>query len=262
MLIESLFLGDIENIEINEGDPFTIKATASDPDGDKLRFSYSGWVNQDSYTTIYGDAGEHNVKVTVSDGWLEDSKELKIIVKKKNRAPVFEEIGGYSVNEGELLRMRLNAYDPDGDKIIFSAENLTNASIKDNLFEWMPSYSVAAKDSKEIKIKFTASDGVEVVTRDAIVTVNHVNLVPEIVESSPGKNTVIKRNEPVTFKINAEDPDGDALSYKWDFGFFEKYDNIGNTIKRVFSTAGNKKVEVTVSDGKKEIVYEWDIKVI
>ena len=113
-----------------------------------------------------------------------------------------------------------------------------------------------------MKIKFTASDGIVSVDKNAIVTVNHVNLAPEIVETSPGKNTAVKRNEAVIFKADAEDPDGDSLSYKWDFGLFEKYDNFGNTMKRVFSTAGNKKVKVTVSDGKKDISYEWDVKVI
>lgn len=255
-------LSSIDNIEVEEGEEFTIKATASDPDGDKITFGYSGWINQDSYKTGYGDAGEHKVKVTVSDGWLEDSKDVKITVKKKNRAPVFKEIGSYSANEGELLSIKLKADDPDGDELVFSVMNLTDSSVRGDVFEWTPSYDITRKGSKDFKITFAVSDGVNIVTKDAVVTVNHVNLAPEIIEASPEKDVVVKRNSPLIFKVEAEDPDDDKLSYVWVLGLFEKYDNLGNVMKRVFTTAGNKKVKVIISDGEKETVYEWNVKVV
>ncbi len=254
-------LEEIDDIIVNEEEEFTIRAIANDPDGDKLTFSYSGWTNQVSHKTNYGDAGEYNIKVTVSDGWLTDSQDVKIIVKKKNRAPVFKEIGSHAINEGELLRINLKATDADGDAIVFSSENLTNSSIHDNLFEWIPDYSIAGKDSKKASILFTASDGEANVTQEAVVTVNNVNVAPEIVEAIPEKEIIVERNKPVVFKVDAEDFDGDKLSYKWVFGLFEKYEGYGNAMKRVFTTAGNKKVKVFVSDGKEEGVYEWNVRV-
>ena len=67
-------------IVVNEGATITLNPTASDADGDKLTFSYSGWMTSSSYTTDYSDAGTHTVTVTVSDGTLTDSQVVNITV--------------------------------------------------------------------------------------------------------------------------------------------------------------------------------------
>lgn len=255
-------LSSIGDIEVIEEDEFTIKATASDPDGDELRFSYSGWINTGTHQAHYGDAGVYYVNVTVSDGWLKDTKQVKIIVKKNNRAPVFREIRDYVVDEGELLRIKLRANDADGDEIVFSVENLTGASIDGNIFEWKVPYDITIRDSKEVRVEFTASDGEADAVQDAIVIVNHINLGPEIFSTSPEKEITVNKGEAVVFEVDADDFDGDSLSYKWVFGLFERYDEYGNKMRRVFSSAGNKKVKVVVSDGKEKVSYEWSVKVI
>ena len=253
----------MEDMIVTEEDAFTIKATASDPDGDALKFSYSGWTDKDSYKTSYGDAGEHIVRVAVSDGWLTDSRDVKIIVKKKNRAPIFMEIGRYAVNEGQPLSISLMANDPDGDALAFSllGMNITNSSINGNVFEWMPAYSTVKREPKDFVLEFSASDGNYTATRDAVITVNNVDIAPNIAEASPKKEFSVRKNEPVVFKVAAEDPDGDEIRYDWVFGLFETHENFGNTMKRVFTAEGDKKVKVIVSAGGKEAEYEWNVKV-
>ncbi len=70
----------ISDISVNEGDTVTFNPTATDPDGDTLTYTYSGWMTSASYTTGYNDVGTHTVTVTVSDGSLTDSKDVTIIV--------------------------------------------------------------------------------------------------------------------------------------------------------------------------------------
>ncbi len=58
-------LDPISDIAVNEGDTVTLNPTATDPDGDALTYTYSGWMTSASYTTGYNDAGTYTVTVTV-----------------------------------------------------------------------------------------------------------------------------------------------------------------------------------------------------
>ena len=73
-------LDPIADITVNEGDVVSFSPTATDPDGDVLTYTYSGWMTTASYTTGYQDVGIHMVTVTVSDGMLTDSQDVTVIV--------------------------------------------------------------------------------------------------------------------------------------------------------------------------------------
>ena len=77
------------DITVTETETVTIGATATDPDGDQVTITYSGWMSSDSKETGYGDAGEYTVTVTATDSkGAKSSKDVKVTVKDKNRAPV------------------------------------------------------------------------------------------------------------------------------------------------------------------------------
>ncbi len=82
-------LAPIEDIEVTEGDVVLIKINATDAEDDELTITFSGWMTSEVYATNYDDAGEHYVKVTVSDGQLEVSQNVKVTVNNLNRPPVF-----------------------------------------------------------------------------------------------------------------------------------------------------------------------------
>lgn len=80
----------IPNIETSEGETVTLNPKASDADGDRLTYTYSGWMSSNTKQTGYNDAGTHNVVVSVSDGISIVSQEVTVTVKDVNRPPELE----------------------------------------------------------------------------------------------------------------------------------------------------------------------------
>jgi len=91
LIVESVneppVLRPIADITVNEGETISFKPVATDPDGDKVTITYSGWINTAAYTTNYKDAGAHIVTVTASDGKESVSQDVTVTVKNVNRAP-------------------------------------------------------------------------------------------------------------------------------------------------------------------------------
>jgi len=87
--------------------------------------------------------------------------------------PVLEPIGNKTVNENETLQFTVSAYDPDGDAITYSAENLPYGASFDSesgLFIWTPDYTQAGV----YEITFIASDGVLTDSETIEIVVNDV----------------------------------------------------------------------------------------
>jgi hypothetical protein len=80
----------IPNMEVNEGETVTLNPKATDADGQKLTYTYSGWMTSNTKTTGYDDAGVHKVTVSVSDGISIVSQEVTVTVKDVNRPPEVE----------------------------------------------------------------------------------------------------------------------------------------------------------------------------
>lgn len=254
-------LEDIPTITVNEGEEAVINARASDPDGDNVTYSYSGWISLDRYTTGYDDAGTYKVKVVASDGFLTDEKYATIVVNDVNRVPVFNEIPKIEINENERLELRLYASDADGDSVDISSELLPrNSTIEDGIFTWTPDYDTVNADSGVIVVNFKASDSKDEGIKQANITVHNVNRAPRIKAASQ-RDITVKKGTKVKFEVVAEDADGDELSYLWRFSLFEEH-KAGNAIIRKFTTTGDKKVRVIISDGKEEAEYVFNVKVV
>ncbi|MDR4506602.1 MAG: Ig-like domain-containing protein [Candidatus Scalindua sp.] len=162
-------LDHIAGITVNEGDTVTLTPTASDPDGDPLTFSYSGWMTSASYTTSYNDAGDHAVTVTVSDGTASDTQSVTVTVNNVNQAPVLAHLTAVTVNEGDTVTLAPTASDPDGDPLTFSYSGwMTSAS-----------YGTSYDDAGDHIVTVTVSDGAASDSQSVTVTVNNVDITPE-----------------------------------------------------------------------------------
>jgi hypothetical protein len=71
-----------------------ISITAKCLDQDPVTISYSGWTEQAETLATYNDAGKHEVTITCTDSFGETAAGIiTIIIKDKNRAPLFRAIG-------------------------------------------------------------------------------------------------------------------------------------------------------------------------
>lgn len=253
-------IDELPQITVTEGDIIDIQPKYHDPDWDKVKVSFSGWLDSNSYRTSFEDQGVYYVQVSVSDGILETSGYVKINVLNKNREPKFLPIQKAAAVENETISIMLAATDDDNDKLRFSILNPpANSRISDNIFEWTPPYNFTT-ERKTAELEFEVSDSQLKASQKAVIEVTNKNQPPSIISAEP-EELKIKAGNPVTFVINAEDKDGDKLTYTWDFGFFEKY-KAGPKHKRVFSSRGNKEVKVIVSDGSESVEYKWNVQVI
>jgi chitodextrinase len=158
-------LDTIADITVNEGDTITLNPTATDPDGDALTYTYSGWMTSASYTTDNNDAGSHTVTVTVSDGSLTDSQDVTVTVSNTNRPPVLNPIADITANEGDTVTLNPTATDPDGDALTYTYSGwMTSAS-----------YTTDNNDAGSHTVTVAVSDGSLTDSQDVTVIVNDVD---------------------------------------------------------------------------------------
>lgn len=160
---------DFDLINVTEGDLVALDAKVNDPDGDKVTVTYP--ENFDSYgkwQTREGEAREYDFDVVASDGKLETTKTAKVIVTPKDKPPVLQRIPDITVSEGETVKIKINALDPNGDDITTKVSG------------WMTSdsYETGFDDQGVHTVTVTVSDGKHEVSQDVKVTVKDVNRAP------------------------------------------------------------------------------------
>lgn len=96
-----------------------------------------------TFNPDFGQAGEYDFTVQVSNGEQEDEHAFKVIVEPVNRPPAFTTtFDEESIEEGDEFQFQFEAEDPDDDQLTFSLINgndIENASITTNgLFTFNP----------------------------------------------------------------------------------------------------------------------------
>ena len=244
---------------VNENQPLTFTATATDPNGNALTFSAGNLpsgatlspAGAFSWTPSFSQGGSnYNVTITVTDNGspaASDSEVVTITVGNVNRPPVLSAIGNRPATEGQLLTFTATATDPDGNAVTFSGSNLpTGATVSPSgTFSWTPSLTQAGSFPN---VTITATDnGSPVLTasQSFTITVGNVNRPPVLAPIGARTATV---GQLFTFTATATDPDGNAVTFSG-----------GNlpagatlTPAGVFSwtptATGNSSVTVTVTD--------------
>lgn len=168
-----------EEIEIDENESVEIVPSVSDANGDELNITYDGPVDSNGFwKTGFADSGEYTVEVTASDGELETTETVDLIVNDVNRAPV---IGGVedeiSVEEGETLTLEPRVSDPDGDEVEVSiSEPVGNDGV----------WEIGYNDHGNYTVTIEGSDGEDTNVKEVSLEVLDVNVPPEIVSISQG----------------------------------------------------------------------------
>jgi hypothetical protein len=247
-------LNSIGNQSVNENDLLTLQISASDADSDPLSYAASGLpanalfspANRTlTWTPGFDDSGSYDVTFSVSDGIAQDSEQMTISVVNVNRPPVLAAISNVTGQVEQAVMFSVNATDPDGDIVTYSALNLpTGASLTDQNFTWTPGFDEAGS----YQITIIASDGeLEDTQQLSVVVADTPNRAPIL---TPLNDLSVDENNLLNLIVDAQDEDGDDLTYSAaGLPTGASFDTQTFTWTPGFDQAGIYPVTLTVSDG-------------
>ncbi|MBN8704542.1 MAG: tandem-95 repeat protein [Bacteroidetes bacterium] len=135
------------------------------------------------------------------------SSDRGLMIYKYNSPPIFEPIKRQVIDENQVLTFSRSGYDPDGSKVIISAEGLPEGAdwnIDSTFFKWKPTF----EQSGRYRVYYTITEDTDASLYDldtVFITVNHVNRLPVIAKI---ENKLIDENKELSFKIEeGTDPD-------------------------------------------------------
>ena len=224
LLINSL-LSIISNEDVIRNNIFNLNDYFNDPDGDLLRFSFTGNSNINitinngnvSFVPKKDFFGRETVIFTASDGNLSsNSNNIILDIKNVNDMPVLiNNIPDLEFDEDTTFNLNLNDYfnDPDGDLLRFSftGNSNINITINNGNVSFVPKKDFFGRET----VIFTASDGnLSSNSNNIILDIKNVNDMPVLINNIPD----LEFDEDTTFNLNLNDyfndPDG-GLSFSY-----------------------------------------------
>jgi len=220
-----VLLAPLENIKVDARDLVQFEVSAEDPDGDPLTFELSGApldngatfdpaARQFEWQTTDETVGNFPLEIKVSDGQGgEQVATIIITVGAVNQPPALDPIPDqHVISDGSSLGFQVDATDPNGDPIAYSAQNLPSGAIFDPATRLF-SYTPLPNTSGEFEVTFRASDGALFDKLIVIIRVERPNLPPEI-KPLPRTRIVIKPEHKLSFPVLATDPGGETVALK------------------------------------------------
>ncbi len=167
----------IKDQTINEGESVVLEPQAIDPNGDQITIAVSEPLDSGVWETDHTSAGEYEVIITSSDGELESKESFLLTVVDVNVPPEISDLKDIVVKEGETVEIKPEIIDLDGDKV-----DLTISEPVGNDGVWETGFT----DHGVYELTVTVDDGKESVSKQITLTVEDVNMPPEIVEVKLG----------------------------------------------------------------------------
>ncbi len=237
-------------IIVKETDLVSLKPKATDPDLDKLVFSYTTPLdNEGRWQTTYGDAGEYTVTITASDGELSVTKDILVIVNKREEAPVIDEAipkeESLETKESSKLEFSVKASDLNKDPLTYSWKLDGEERSKEETYTYDIGYDAAGQHT----VKIMVSDGAKDTSRIWAVKVENVNRKPILEKMA---TIMAKETEKIVLEPKATDPDGDKLTFSIDNDKFKQVDGRFEW-ETTYDDGGEYSATITASDGEDEV---------
>jgi flagellar basal body-associated protein FliL len=161
-------MGVPSSITAEEGDLIKINYEAYDEDNDALKTRFSKPFNKKGeWQTKYGDAGEYIVLLNVDDNMNTTSRAIRVIVEKKNRAPVISIDEHIKVSAGKEIRLDPVVTDPDKDDVTVTYSGWFSSD----------SYQTTENDTGMHFVTVYADDGTDTVSKDVTIEVKEPGLL-------------------------------------------------------------------------------------
>ncbi|MBU90718.1 hypothetical protein CMO94_04185 [Candidatus Woesearchaeota archaeon] len=244
----------LKTFDIEETEKLSLGLETEDADVDALTYTFTEPLDENGeWQTTYGDAGEYESIITVSDGVNEASEEILITVNRKEAEPVIDNFlpkeDFLTIDEGSSIKFKVEASDLNDDVLKYEWKVNDEVVSENEEFVFETSY----QDAGEYKINIVINDGVSDVSREWNVNVGDINF-----------NDILEQINDITIleteKASLEIPDFGryGLSYSisdpigndnvWETG----YDDAGNYIVMVLVEGkgfeGEKEVNVMVKN--------------
>ncbi|HLD88882.1 MAG TPA: putative Ig domain-containing protein, partial [Candidatus Nanoarchaeia archaeon] len=207
---ENSTLSFVINITEPDGQNYTINVSDI-PAG--AVFNYT--ISRFNWTPNFTQAGYYNITVNATDGALNATKIITIIVNNTNRAPsIFNyspDISFLNISEGSSINFTVNVSDPDSDAVnVIWYKNGT--IILNGTANNFSSINFTTNFSSQGIYNFTAvaTDGNLSDKKEWSLNVTNINQAPAITPAV-GNKTVQKTFQLIFF-VNATDPDNDAIN--------------------------------------------------
>ena len=219
---------------------------SSDPDSDPLTYS---WDFGDGNTGIgatpshsYISIGTYSVTLTVNDGSSDSDPVATIARVPSNQVPVADAGGPYAAHRNQIIVFDGSATtDADGDTLVYSwdfGDGTSGTGVN-------PTHSYTASGNYPVTLIVTDGfDNSDPANASVIIT----NVAPV---ANPGGPYSIPVDIPLVLNGGgSSDPDGDSLTYQWDFG--DGTSGTGETPTHTYTASNTYTVTLTVDDGELE----------
>ncbi|MCA9261626.1 MAG: hypothetical protein KDA61_20555, partial [Planctomycetales bacterium] len=200
------------------GAEYEYTAAADDPDGNTIIYvladapegaSVDPNTGQINWMPRKAAAAQSSFELRAYDARGAYKRQTWIVdVTGTNRAPIISPVNDVLATEGDLIEIPVSGFDPDGDSLIYFADNLPPGAVFDyfgQALRWRPGGDAAGVYEN---VTMIASDGfVETSVSFDIVIANN-NVAPTL---APIPDRTISEGDEITFTLFGEDEDGDTL---------------------------------------------------
>jgi hypothetical protein len=218
----------------------------------------------------------HIIEYKISDGTSTVTGILHIVVIDANERPIIDDIGGHKppdihikMRENTELFLQVNAHDPNGDPLTYSALGSWKGA---NMSKLGTLHLTATRDDIGIHMISVVVDdkngGVE--SQKVRIQVNNSNeppLPPEVF--GPKNNSRWREGEAIAFTVKVFDPDivhGQVLTVTWESNISGNLGSQSTTELASITTdrlsPGNHRIHITVSDGEFVTLSVLDLTVV
>ena len=225
-----------QTISIKENEWVRLQIKATDPDNDRLIYTYSKPINQmGEWKTNYGDAGEYMITVKATDGKLVAQKNIKLVIERVNVPPIIQPLKEMTIKEGQTVAVSPVVTDPNKDKVTVTISD----PLKSGTFK------TDHTSAGDYEITVAATDGELEAKQTFKLTIQDVNMLPVI---SGVQDLIIKEGETITIRPQVSDVDNEPVTVTIS-------DPVGNdgVWQTKYTEHGRYPITITANDGKTEV---------